>query len=117
MWRYLLALILIVGLLICGCGTKTTEIRHILRSPDDYYEKTVTIEGSVDSSYEWDWISQTDVNTAEYMTIPVRYNTENIPKAGMGNTVKATGKVRKHIDNVRIEEYPYIDVESWSYTN
>ena len=116
MWRSILAVLLIIGLLISGCGTKTTEIRYILRSPDDYYDQVVIVEGYVRDAVEWDWIQQS-TDDFEVIEIPVRYTTEELPADGMGNIIKATGTVCKYIDDIRIEEYPYIEIDSWSYTN
>ncbi len=114
----LVGIFVIAALLLdsTGCSTKTTPIRSILREPDEYYDKQVTVEGYVWTSEEWSWIGESE-DIYEDIVVRAVYSNSDPPIGGMGNRVKATGVVREHTDPVRIETYPFIDVESWSYTN
>ena len=107
----LLAGALLFTLLLAGCGSGTTPVNHITRSPSEWQGKSVTVQG---------WVDITDTNFFFLVgddggRITVQ-SQNSMPTGGMVNRVKVTGIVR--VGKVYGEyggDETYIAASSWKY--
>jgi len=88
---------------------KTTDIKELLTSPDQYLGKDVKIEGEITAVCQnmACWINVKDGSTPETITVKVNDGEIVFPKDGTGKKVVAQGKLEK-IDMTREQYIAYL---------